>query len=232
MTSPRRGESRFPEWWNPNADQRYDLGCRGIFTTRDMIIAANNLTNVGDNEIVAIDVKTLFQYVNDYLGGFSLHLKTAFLEPNVFVEKKCPHTIVSCIPSSHPDFSLASKWIPSTKKTKEKKNRTKPRNKQACQANNETDSRIHDTTDVTDGLDADCYGWESTEDSYPPECYCPVSMEVFCDPVVASDGITYEKKIIDEWLAKSDLSPMTGEKLSCRFTFPNIAMKQWIERLS
>jgi hypothetical protein len=229
MPPTRRRDTRFPEWWNPNVDQRFDLAYRGIFTTRDMIIAANNLVDVGDNEIVAIDVKTLFRYVNDYLGGFSLHLKTAFLEPNVFVEKKRPHTIVSCIPSSHPDFSLAStsKWIP--KKTKDKKNRTKPPDKLA---NNETDSRIHDTTDVTDALDADCYGWESTEDSYPPECYCPVSMEVFCDPVVASDGFTYEKKIIDNWLAKSDLSPMTGEKLSCRFTFPNIAMKQWIERLS
>ena len=230
MASHHRRESRFPEWWNPNAEQRFDLAYRGIFTTRDMIISANNLTNVGDNEIVAIDVKTLFQYVNDYLGGFTLHLKTAYLEPNVFVEKKRPNTIVSWIPNSHPDFSLASasKWIPSTtKKTKKKKNRTK-----SCQVNkNDPCLQIQDTTDGSDIFD-DCYGWESTKDSYPTECYCPVSMEVFCNPVVASDGITYEKNIIDKWLAKSDLSPMTGEKLSCRFTFPNIAMKQWIGRLS
>lgn len=44
MPPTRRRESRFPEWWNTNADQRYDLAYRGIFTTRDMRVAANKLT--------------------------------------------------------------------------------------------------------------------------------------------------------------------------------------------
>ena len=30
------------------------------------------------------------------------------------------------------------------------------------------------------------------------------------DPVVANDGYTYDRKNIEEWWSKSDLSPMTG----------------------
>ena len=72
---------------------------------------------------------------------------------------------------------------------------------------------------------------EEDSDNYPPECYCPLTHEVFVDPVVAADGHTYERVAVETWLAKSESSPVTNMPLP-RVVFPNRAMKAWIERLS
>ena len=43
------------------------------------------------------------------------------------------------------------------------------------------------------------------------ELCCPLSHELFDDPVVAADGITYERSWIEEQLkCVPDKSPMTG----------------------
>lgn len=39
---------------------------------------------------------------------------------------------------------------------------------------------------------------------------CPITHEIFLDPVIASDGITYEKRAIKEWFKKSSVSPTTN----------------------
>ncbi len=43
---------------------------------------------------------------------------------------------------------------------------------------------------------------------------CPLAQEVMSEPVILADGYSYEKKVIEEWLKRSHLSPVTGEGLA------------------
>lgn len=45
------------------------------------------------------------------------------------------------------------------------------------------------------------------------EFLCPITYELFREPVVACDGHTYEKAAIEKWLTNKDTSPRTGEKM-------------------
>ena len=77
------------------------------------------------------------------------------------------------------------------------------------------------------------YGWSEDEwDTFPPECYCPLSLAVFEDPVVASDGHTYERAIFETWMKTKTTSPLTGGPLETKICFPNHTMKAYIARLS
>ena len=38
---------------------------------------------------------------------------------------------------------------------------------------------------------------------------CPITQELPVDPVIAEDGLTYERKDIEQWLGRSGTSPMT-----------------------
>ena len=71
-------------------------------------------------------------------------------------------------------------------------------------------------------------------DLIPPEWYCPLTHEVFVNPMVLSDGYTYEETAIRQWLELKNTSPMTGEalSLSAPLLFPNRALRDWITRLS
>ena len=42
------------------------------------------------------------------------------------------------------------------------------------------------------------------------ELICPIMLEVMTDPVMASDGFTYERSAIAEWMEKHVTSPMTN----------------------
>ena len=68
---------------------------------------------------------------------------------------------------------------------------------------------------------------------YPPETICPITQDVFEDPVVLDDGHTYERKSIKDWLERHGTSPMTNEELKRPYHLvPNHAMRAWIRRLS
>jgi len=43
---------------------------------------------------------------------------------------------------------------------------------------------------------------------------CPITQQVFYEPVVADDGYIYEKDAIEEWLRNKKISPMTRESIS------------------
>jgi hypothetical protein len=49
----------------------------------------------------------------------------------------------------------------------------------------------------------------SSQEQRPMEHYCPITQEVMKDPVVASDGFSYERATILEWIMKHQSSPMT-----------------------
>jgi len=62
----------------------------------------------------------------------------------------------------------------------------------------------------------------------PPEFICPITQEKMLDPVVASDGHSYERDAIAHVLFRSNgLSPLTRERLRCEL-FPNIALRKQI----
>uniref|UniRef100_A0A7S3LIM8 U-box domain-containing protein n=1 Tax=Aplanochytrium stocchinoi TaxID=215587 RepID=A0A7S3LIM8_9STRA len=63
---------------------------------------------------------------------------------------------------------------------------------------------------------------------------CPILQTVFVDPVVASDGHTYERAAIQEWFKMSDetgncLSPMTGFPLESKILLKNHALRNTIQ---
>jgi hypothetical protein len=62
----------------------------------------------------------------------------------------------------------------------------------------------------------------------PHEFCCPMTMEVMSDPVVASDGHTYEKKALERIFSTSRISPLTREKLNTKIAIPNLNLKKRI----
>ena len=50
---------------------------------------------------------------------------------------------------------------------------------------------------------------------------CPLTGEPFRDPVVASDGHTYERAAISSWICKGGASPLTGQALAPAALTPN-----------
>ena len=54
---------------------------------------------------------------------------------------------------------------------------------------------------------------------------CPLSGELMCDPVVAVDGVTYERSFIEVWLLFNNTSPKTRLNLHSKILTPNLALK-------
>jgi serine/threonine protein kinase len=63
----------------------------------------------------------------------------------------------------------------------------------------------------------------------PPGFHCPITDEVMQDPVICSDGHTYERGAIKTWLLNSNRSPMTNLELSNKNLIPNLALRSVIE---
>ncbi|CAF2593036.1 unnamed protein product [Rotaria sp. Silwood2] len=65
----------------------------------------------------------------------------------------------------------------------------------------------------------------------PPDdsVLCPITLELFRDPVLAQDGHTYERKAIVEWIKKNGTSPITGEQISLEHLYPNYAIKKAVD---
>ncbi|KAK9791598.1 hypothetical protein WJX73_000497 [Symbiochloris irregularis] len=72
----------------------------------------------------------------------------------------------------------------------------------------------------------------STDGGIPTEYICPITQEVFEDPVIAADGYTYERAPMLAWLQGGHrVSPMTNEDLAHPGLTPNhnlrSAIRQW-----
>jgi len=64
------------------------------------------------------------------------------------------------------------------------------------------------------------------QDKIPQDFYCPITNMLFVDPVVATDGNTYERGAIEIWLKEHDKSPLTNEKLMNKMLTPNTILKK------
>ncbi|CAF0803669.1 unnamed protein product [Adineta steineri] len=62
-------------------------------------------------------------------------------------------------------------------------------------------------------------------------CKCPITDEIFEDPVIGDDGHTYERKAITQWLKKNETSPMTREPMDINSLKTNYAIKKVIQEL-
>ncbi|CAF5121291.1 unnamed protein product, partial [Rotaria sp. Silwood1] len=40
---------------------------------------------------------------------------------------------------------------------------------------------------------------------------CPITFTLFCDPVVAEDGHTYERQAVIDWIQQNSTRPLTRE---------------------
>ena len=59
----------------------------------------------------------------------------------------------------------------------------------------------------------------------PPDFECPILMEAMIDPVICSDGFSYERAAIENWLRHHETSPKTNEVLSNKKLIPNKTLK-------
>ena len=68
--------------------------------------------------------------------------------------------------------------------------------------------------------------WGGGNQWCPDDFICPITLEQLKDPVVAADGLTYEREALQEWICKHRadqvvLSPATGAPLAHRELAPN-----------
>uniref|UniRef100_A0A667G745 WD repeat, SAM and U-box domain-containing protein 1 n=1 Tax=Lynx canadensis TaxID=61383 RepID=A0A667G745_LYNCA len=65
----------------------------------------------------------------------------------------------------------------------------------------------------------------------PDEFLCPITRELMKDPVIASDGYSYEKEAMENWISKKKrTSPMTNLVLPSVVLTPNRTLKMAISR--
>ena len=63
----------------------------------------------------------------------------------------------------------------------------------------------------------------------PNEYLCPITMMLMKEPVLLSDGFTYEKSAIENWLKGHNKSPMTNGVLESTVLTPNRQLKKLID---
>jgi hypothetical protein len=57
---------------------------------------------------------------------------------------------------------------------------------------------------------------------------CPISLQIFKDPVIAEDGITYERELIEEWFENNKKSPSTGIEMDNINITSNMFVKNFV----
>ena len=57
---------------------------------------------------------------------------------------------------------------------------------------------------------------------------CPITLDIFCDPVLVKDGYTYDRKAIQDWIRNHGTSPMAREPLLIEQLFPNRIVKELV----
>ena len=69
------------------------------------------------------------------------------------------------------------------------------------------------------------------EDPKAPDLFiCPISKKIMQDPVIAFDGYSYERKVIESYLKITSKSPITGENADYIMVFPNHILKAQIQK--
>ena len=59
---------------------------------------------------------------------------------------------------------------------------------------------------------------------------CPLSLSLYCDPVLAGDGYTYEREAIERRIKHYATSPINDKPLSIESLRPNLKIKELVDR--
>lgn len=74
---------------------------------------------------------------------------------------------------------------------------------------------------------------KAASSNIPEEFLCPITWEIMKDPVIASDGYSYERNAIESWISTRRTSPMTNLPLENLLLTPNrtlkMALNRWLE---
>ena len=62
----------------------------------------------------------------------------------------------------------------------------------------------------------------------PEDMKCPITYRRMQDPVQTETGMTYDRPAIEQWLATSDICPLTGATMQCRTLTPDKTFKRKI----
>lgn len=65
-----------------------------------------------------------------------------------------------------------------------------------------------------------------------PRFKCPITLDVFTDPVIAADGFTYERRAIKEYLKSHNISPLTRQKLKHTKVYSNKLLRFEIQDIT
>jgi len=57
---------------------------------------------------------------------------------------------------------------------------------------------------------------------------CPITFSLFCDPVIAEDGHTYERTAITNWIRRNGTSPLTRESITIEGLRPNHLVRNFV----
>jgi len=80
--------------------------------------------------------------------------------------------------------------------------------------------------DAAEVVDAALFTREQrTPSVIPPELVCPITMELYRDPVVSACGHSFERHAIEKWFKRSCTNPMTGAQITHTFLVPNINLR-------
>ena len=94
---------------------------------------------------------------------------------------------------------------------------------------NEVDKKFNDMISKLDGV-LTRNNKKRKRINTPNEYLCPITLEVMVEPVICSDGHTYEKEAITQIMkSKNPCSPITREILKTDVLIPNIAIKKLIQ---
>jgi hypothetical protein len=66
----------------------------------------------------------------------------------------------------------------------------------------------------------------------PQSFYCPITMELMKDPVMASDGHVYERSAIEEWFRHRNTSPLTNLRIADKKLISCHAIRSAIDELN
>jgi hypothetical protein len=70
---------------------------------------------------------------------------------------------------------------------------------------------------------------EMAENKAPDYFVCPIGSELMTDPVMTSNGFTYEKSAIERWFEENNTDPKTNLVLEDKTLTPNVQLRQAIQ---
>jgi hypothetical protein len=109
--------------------------------------------------------------------------------------------------------------------------RLQEENKRLQKKNDAQEDEIDRLQEENDDLRLAAYGEKATmvvkdlqdKELRAPLC-CPISMQLFKDPVVSIYGHSFERRDIEKWLLENECCPMTREHLTIAHLVPNFAL--------